>query len=82
MPRRPHMSAAISYAAQRRGVSVASACKSAGIHRADAHHGSLTAEKARALAEVLGIEDESLRRAYLADELERAQARTAAWWDR
>ena len=56
MPRRPHMSKCISEAAGRAGMSVAEACTQAGMHRADAHHGSMSAEGARRLAEGLGDE--------------------------
>lgn len=82
MPRRPHMSKCISEAASRAGISVAEACTKAGMHRADAHHGSMSADRARRLAEVLGIEAGELLAAYRADEVARAHERVERWWAR
>ena len=52
------------------------------MHRADAHHGSMSAERARRLAEVLGIEAGELLAAYRADEVARAHERVERWWSR
>lgn len=82
MPRRPHMSKYISEAARRAGISVAEACTQAGIHRAEAHHGSMSADKARRLAEVLDLEPGELLAAYRADEVARAHERVERWWTR
>ena len=80
MPRRPFMSHCIREAAEAAGISISEACRQADIHRADAHHGSMSADRARALADVLGIAPEELREAYRADEIARADARVDRWW--
>ena len=80
MPRRPFMHHCIREAAEAKGITIAEACREAGVHRADAHHGSMNSDRARALAGVLGIEEADLLEAYRADEYARADARIAVWW--